>query len=206
MSKHNGAPKISPRSQQRSALAMVILSFLIEAPMHAYRMHELIKQRGKASVVNVAQRNSVYQTLERLLRTELIHVLETSQQDGRPERVIYEITATGRTTLHDWLTAMLAEPSSEFPEFPAALATIMVLSPQEAQAQLALRLSVLKRQLTQLADATDAMLEQGLPRLFLIEDEYKQALCKAEISWISSLIDDLSCGDEQRLSRFGRAA
>ena len=79
------------RPRQRSPLAMVILGFVAEAPSHAYRMHELIKQRGKDKVVNVAQRNSVYQAIAQLQAAELIRVRETQQEEGRPERVIYEI-------------------------------------------------------------------------------------------------------------------
>lgn len=169
---------------------MVMLAFLAEAPMHAYRMHELIKLRGKDSVVNVSQRNSVYQTIERLLRTELIGILETSRQEGRPERVVYQITDAGRATLHEWVVGMLAEPVVEFPEFPAALATIAVLSQEEAQQQLERRVLALEQQLAASNAAAGEAISLGIPRLFLIEDEYKRAIMNAEIAWINSLIND----------------
>src|ERR1700675_2963268 len=99
---------MSDRSRQKSPLALAILAMLTEEPMHAYRMHELIKDRGKASVVNVAQRNSVYQTIARLLRTDLIRVDRTMRAEGRPERVVYAITAGGCACLMQWLKEMLA--------------------------------------------------------------------------------------------------
>ncbi|MGH3933445.1 MAG: hypothetical protein ACRDS1_00435 [Pseudonocardiaceae bacterium] len=54
--------------QRRSPLAFVVLALLAEAPMHAYRMQQLIKERGKDRVVNVARRNSVTQAVDLLLR------------------------------------------------------------------------------------------------------------------------------------------
>ncbi len=102
--------------------------------MHAYRMHELIKARGKDTVVNVAQRNSVYQTIGRLLRSGLIRVQRTVRDEGRPERVVYEITDEGSATLQSWLKAMLAVPATEFPEFPAALAFLPLLGSEGSAA------------------------------------------------------------------------
>lgn len=82
---------------------------------------------------------------------------------------MYQITRQGAETLEGWLTAMISEPATEFTELPVALAFLMVLSPEEALRQL----------------------EGGLPRLFIIEDEYKQAMMEAELTWLRSLIADL---------------
>jgi len=174
---------------------MVLLSFVLEAPSHAYRMHELIKQRGKDNVVNVAQRNSVYQTIAQLQAAELIRVRETQQDEGRPERVVYEITPLGRKTFYAWLEDMLGEPRREFNEFPAALATVMALSPDVALAQLQRRRETQKQRLTHAASATRQLLGKGLPRLCVLDDEYKQVLLKAEIRWLDGLIADLQSGE-----------
>ncbi|WP_118178604.1 PadR family transcriptional regulator [Paraburkholderia phosphatilytica] len=174
---------------------MVILAFVLEAPSHAYRMHELIKQRGKDNVVNVAQRNSVYQTLSQLKTAELIRVRETAQDEGRPERVVYEITPLGRKTFYAWLEAMLGEPRREFNEFPAALATIMALTPDIALAQLQRRSETLKQQLAASSATFREWQGKGLPRLMMLDDEYKQVLLKAEIKWLGGLIAELESGE-----------
>lgn len=174
---------------------MVILAFVLEAPSHAYRMHELIKQRGKDNVVNVAQRNSVYQTLSQLKTAELIRVRETAQDEGRPERVVYEITPLGRKTFYAWLEAMLGEPRREFNEFPAALATIMALTPDVALAQLQRRSETLKQQLAASSATFREWQGKGLPRLMMLDDEYKQVLLKAEIKWLGGLIAELESGE-----------
>jgi DNA-binding PadR family transcriptional regulator len=168
-----------------------VLALLAEAPMHAYRMHELIKRRGKDSVVNVAQRNSVYQTIARLLSAGLIRVRQTMRKEGRPERVVYEVTDEGSATLSQWLKEMLATPEQEYPEFPAALAFLPVLSPTNALRQLEARVLAIEVQLTQSQAITRDLLAGGLPRLFLIEDEYKQTMLKAELAWVRKLIGEL---------------
>jgi DNA-binding PadR family transcriptional regulator len=183
------------RPRQRSPLAMVILGFVLEAPSHAYRMHELIKQRGKDNVVNVAQRNSVYQTINQLLAAGLIRVRETLQDEGRPERVVYEITPLGKKTFYAWLEGMLGEPRHEFNEFPAALATVMALSPETVIVQLHKRVQTLKQQLADSSASSKALLSKGLPRFCMLDDEYKQVLAKAEIKWLGNLIEDLASGE-----------
>ncbi|MBA0083588.1 MAG: helix-turn-helix transcriptional regulator, partial [Acidobacteria bacterium Pan2503] len=42
-----------------------------------------------------ATRNSVYQTIDALVRAGLIRVRETAQEENRPERTIYEATERG---------------------------------------------------------------------------------------------------------------
>jgi DNA-binding PadR family transcriptional regulator len=186
---------VETRPRQRSPLAMVILSFVAEAPSHAYRMHELIKQRGKDSVVNVTQRNSVYQTIAQLLAAGLIRVRETRQHEGRPERVVYEITAAGKKTFYAWLEGMLGEPRREFNEFPAALATVMALEPKVVLVQLRQRSETLRQQLAESQADTKKWLAKGLPRFCLLDDEYKQVLLKAETKWLNGLIAVLESGE-----------
>jgi len=170
---------------------MVVLALLAEAPMHAYRMHELIKERGKDSVVNVAQRNSVYQTIARLLRARLIRVHETERAEGRPERVVYHITDDGAAALRAWVADVLAVPAREFPLFPAALSFLVLLPPNDARRRLEARVAALEAQLGTAEAVTTAARASGLPRLFLVEDEYRHAMVRAELAWLRDLIDDL---------------
>jgi DNA-binding PadR family transcriptional regulator len=101
-------------SRPRSPLWLVILALVREEPMHPYRMQALIKERGKDQVANVAQRNSIYQTIDALRRAGLIAVRETSRDERRPERTIYELTNQGQETLDRWLRTVLSKPAREF--------------------------------------------------------------------------------------------
>lgn len=197
--------KTMARSFQRSPLALAILVLLAEEPMHPYRMQQLIKERGKDLVINVQRRASLYQTIQRLLRSGLIRVKETSREENRPERTIYELTEKGLNTARDWLKSMLSAPKAEFPEFPAALSFIPLLETDEVLRCLEEREAVLSEKLSSL----DTILREAgavLPRLFLLEIEYLHTMLETEVKWVRSLIGDLRSGriawDEEWLRRF----
>jgi DNA-binding PadR family transcriptional regulator len=175
---------------RRSTLAMVLLALLAEAPMHPYRMQQMIKERGQDQLVNVAQRNSVYQALDRLVRDGLARPGGTAREAGRPERTVYEITEAGTATLRRWLTDMLPAPAREFPEFPAALAFLPILRPAEVRILLERRIAAQGERLAQI----ERQAPPGLPRLFLIEDEYRAAMLRAELAWLRALTEDLATG------------
>jgi DNA-binding PadR family transcriptional regulator len=169
----------------------VVLALLAEAPMHAYRMQQLIKERGKDRVVNVARRNSVTQTVDLLLRDGSIAVQETQRDQYRPARTIYRITPQGREVFRQWMREMLSTPAREFPRFPAALAFLGLFSCAEVLRQLRARATALEHQLAQ---GMEAISDTSLPRVFLIEEEYLRAMTEAELRWVRSIADELESG------------
>jgi DNA-binding PadR family transcriptional regulator len=175
---------------KRSPLAMLVLALLMEAPMHPYRMQQVIKERGQDQLVNVAQRNSVYQALDRLVREGLARPGETTREAGRPERTVYEITEEGSATLRRWLLEMVPAPAREFPEFPVALAFLSMLGPEQSRELLGRRISAVEERIA----AIDGQAPPGLPRVFLIEDEYRAAMLRAELAWLRGVVDDLANG------------
>ncbi|WP_046470079.1 PadR family transcriptional regulator [Allosalinactinospora lopnorensis] len=185
---------MTARTYRRSPLAVVLLVLLAEEPMHAYRMQRLIRERNKDQIVNIAQRNSVYQTLDRLLRAGMIEVRATTREENRPERTVYQITDEGRRTLRTWLRTMLSAPAREFPEFPVALASLPMLPPQEVAGLLEQRAAALEDSLAELDAGAETAARIGLPRLFVVEDEYQRAITAAELRWVRSLLDDLREG------------
>lgn len=175
-------------TRPRSPLAMVLLALIWEGPMHPYRMQQLIEQRGKDGVANVARRNSVYQTIESLHRSGLIAVRETTRDEGRPERTVYQITEEGDRTLRIWLSTMISTPAREFPDFPAALSTVALITPDLFAELLEERVHHLTQRLARLSDAAE------VPRLFVIEDEYRRVMTEAELGWVRGVIADLRSG------------
>jgi DNA-binding PadR family transcriptional regulator len=179
-----------PPSRPRSPLWIIVLGLACEEPMHPYRMQTLIRQRGKDQVANAAQRNSVYQTIAALERAGLITARETSRDEKRPERTVYEATPEGRRTLRAWVRHGLATPAREFPEFPAVLSTLYGPDDTDDFAELL-------RQRVQALVPRLQELEQPypeVPRLFLLEMEYMAALTRAEIKWLNGVIADLESG------------
>jgi DNA-binding PadR family transcriptional regulator len=177
-------------SLPRSPLWLVVLALICEEPMHPYRMATLIRQRGKDLIANVAQRNSVNQTIEALKRAGLVAVLETKRDLRRPAHTSYEATAAGREMLRTWSRNSLTMVAREFPLFPAGLSTLdPALTPAELASLLEKRQSTLQARAVELARPVP-----GIPRIFLIESEYMLAMARAEIKWLQAIIADLSTG------------
>jgi DNA-binding PadR family transcriptional regulator len=176
-----------------SSLGLIVLWQLFAEPMHVYRMQKLFEAQGKDRVVNVRSRASLYQTIERLQRLGLVEVAETVRQEGYPDRVVYAITEAGRETARDWLRTMLSDPGGQYPDFIAALSIVFGLPVEEAREQLDVRAQHIA---AQLAEAEQGLSEAppGLPRLFLLEEEYRMAILRAELEWLHGVIEDLDAG------------
>jgi DNA-binding PadR family transcriptional regulator len=175
-----------------SVLGLILLGMLIEEPMHPYRMQKLIRDRKKDNVVNVRQRASVHQTLDRLQHLGLVEVREKVRSERHPDRTIYAITPEGRETTKKWLHAMLTSVGTEFPEFPAAVSVIALLKPDDARKQFELRAENIRTKLRNLEDERKSAAH--VPRLFLLETEYLAALLKAELKWLEAIIADFRSG------------
>jgi DNA-binding PadR family transcriptional regulator len=172
-----------------SPLALTILGLLMAGPLHPYAMQRLIREWGKDQVINVGQRANLYRTIRRLHEAGLIAVLQTERNENFPERTVYELTDAGRTKVGEWLEKMLATPRNEFPEFPAALSFIMLLTPAKVLSALEQRAATLHRQLKALEAELAA--EEGPHRLFLLETEYLREVTAAELRWLETLERDL---------------
>ncbi|MEU3271973.1 PadR family transcriptional regulator [Saccharomonospora sp. NPDC006951] len=186
---------MSERARPRSPLAMVVLVLLSEDPMHPYRMQQLIKSRRKDDVVNVARSNSIYQTIDRLLRDGLIEVQEKRMADLGPGRIVYGLTEEGKRTVERWINTMLASPAREFPEFRAVLAMVAGTDPGVVREQLERRAAALAATLAQLEEEMRQAGQFGLPRVLVLENEYAIVVTRAELRWVEQVVADLGSGE-----------
>jgi DNA-binding PadR family transcriptional regulator len=192
-----------------SPLALLVLTLLAERPMHPYEMQRVYHWRGKSEVINVL-RGSLYPVVERLVTAGLIAPVETGREGRRPERTVYELLPEGRETAVDWLLDMLSSQRNEYPEFPAALAFLPLISSDQALTQLSRRAIELKAKVAALEAVGNDLAERfELPRIFGIEDEYRLAMLRAELAWVDGLIGDLSSGefgwDAERIAAWAAA-
>jgi len=176
---------------KKSPVALAVLCFLIEEPMHPYRMQQLIKEREKDEVINVRHRTSIYQTIERLHRDQAIAIQGKKKNEGRPDLVVYEITDLGRQAAYSWIREMISTPAQEFLEFPAAVSFLALLTPEDVALLFKQRVNALENTLARLKDQFRKGASLRLPRLFLLETEYQQAVLEAEIGWVQSVIADI---------------
>jgi DNA-binding PadR family transcriptional regulator len=180
---------------QLSPVAIAVLALLAEEPMHAYRMQQLMRERGVGLVVNVRNRSGLHASLDRLARDELIRVRAVERDARHPERTVYELTSPGRETLLAGLRDHVATPAREFPLFPAVVSFLHLLSPEDARTRLELRAEALQRRLTETEAVLTASREYGVPRLHLLEHEYLESTTSAELAWVRAVSRDIGAGD-----------
>jgi DNA-binding PadR family transcriptional regulator len=177
-----------------SPVVIAVLALLAEEPMHAYRMQQLIKERGVGMVVNVRNRSGLHGAIDRLARDHLISVRAVERDARHPERTIYELTPLGRETLLLDLRESVATPTQEFPLFPAVVSFLHLLSPHDARRHLELRAEALRQQLATTQALITASNEHGVARLHLLEHEYTQAVTDAELAWVRTVSHDIAAG------------
>src|SRR3954454_24846397 len=98
---------------QISPATIAVLALLAEAPMHVYRMQQLIRERGTDLVVNVRNRSGLHTVIDRLARDGLIKVHAVERHSRHPERTVYEVTPDGLEALSTGLRAVLATPTPD---------------------------------------------------------------------------------------------
>jgi DNA-binding PadR family transcriptional regulator len=180
-------------SHPTNPLALAVLALLFERPMHPYEMGVILKQRHKEESIKFRY-GSLYTVIELLQRRDFIVARETARDGRRPERTVYEITATGRDELRAWMADLIGEPIKEYPKFEAALCLLPVLPPDEALALLRRRLELIEQNSAALSRQIETIADQKLPALFLIETEYRLALIKAEQHFVAELIRRIENG------------
>ncbi len=163
--------------------------------MHPYEMKALMQERGHDRVIKI-KGASVYDAVERLNRLRFIEPLETSREGRRPERTVYSLTDEGRDELLVWLRELVSKPVWEYPQFGAALAFMVgVGNPEELIDLLRRRALALEAEIGDSDSVLEHTLERGIPRIFVIEEEYAVMLRRAEVDFVRRLIADLEAGE-----------
>lgn len=172
-------------------LALAVLATVVQRPMHRYEMASVMRARGKDRDMNIKW-GSLYTVVANLEKNGLLRAVEITRQGARPERTVYQITDAGRDELVSWTRELIAEPTAEHTRFIAGLSVLATLTPADVAELLRHRLA----RLTESVEALRAELAEAadVPRLFLIEDEYRIAMTQAEAEWTRSFLDELSAG------------
>jgi DNA-binding PadR family transcriptional regulator len=177
-------------ASRRNPLALAVLMSLRKQPMHPYEVASTLRGRAEHDSVRLNY-GSLYSVVESLERRGLIRTRATTRQGRRPQRTLYEITDAGRIEMEDWLRELLRTPVKEYPQVIAALSFLPAVEPGEAVRLLRDRAQRLQMWLAQ-AHATHELVEQqGLPRLFWIEEELRTIFLKAELAYVQKLADDI---------------
>jgi DNA-binding PadR family transcriptional regulator len=171
-------------------LALAVLSYLTMKPMHPYELSRTLRDNGDARSIKF-NHGSLYMVVQQLAKAGFIAEMETSREGQRPERTVYAITDDGRREAREWLSELIAQPEHEYPHFVAALSLIAALPPDQVVPLLRARLEAVAGQRAEIQGMIDSSLGQGVPRLFLVEEEYRLALLDAESAFVERFITEI---------------
>ncbi len=171
-------------------LALAVLSYLTMRPMHPYELSRTLRDNGDARSIKF-NHGSLYMVVQQLAKAGFVAEVETSREGQRPERTVYAITDAGRREARDWLSELISQPEHEYPHFVTALSLVAALPPGEVVPLLRTRLEALAGQRAEIQGMIDSSLSQGVPRLFLVEEEYRLALLDAESAFVERFIAEI---------------
>jgi hypothetical protein len=95
--------------------------------------------------------------------------------------------------MNDWLSELISTPAREFTGFEAALSLMGALPPDQVIRLLDIRANTLQVRLHQLEAVTNGV-PPNFPEIFLIEGEFQQALLRAEMAFVRTLLDRMRTG------------
>jgi DNA-binding PadR family transcriptional regulator len=175
-------------------LALAVLSYLTQRPMHPYELSRALRDNGDARSIKF-NHGSLYMVVQQLAKAGFVTEVETTREGQRPERTVYALTDAGRQELRDWLRELLEQPQHEYPHFVAALSLVAALPPDEVVHLLRTRLRHLADQRDEIRALIDATLAQDVHPLFLVEEEYRLAMLEADSAFVEGFIERITRPD-----------
>jgi len=169
-------------------LDLLVLSMLVERPMHPYEMAQLAVKRHFDRLVHI-RTTSIYNVVARLLGKGFLAVHDVEREGNRPERTVYELTDAGRQAHRDTLESLLAEQPTEYPQLYLALAQAHEVPRDEAARLLRRRREAMAAELAAVVELVDRTTEQGVPEIFRLDGGMRLATLRAQLAWLDDLLD-----------------
>lgn len=181
------------RRRRSNLMALAVLALLYERPMHPYEMATTMRERHKEDSIKINY-GTLYSVVQALQKYGLIAVAQVEREGRRPERTVYELTEAGQHELFGWMEELLTVPTGEPSPFESALSLLMVLPPEEAVRLLRMRCERLEEELVAASALEGLAGEKKLPRIHLIEWEYRMTLRRAEFEWLNGVVREIEEG------------
>jgi DNA-binding PadR family transcriptional regulator len=164
-----------------SYIEIIILRRLFGGPAHGYELRKRVEQTTGVVLHN----NSLYPALKRFEEAGAV-TKTTEPQPGRPSRLVYTITSTGRELLHDMLAELPAEQAADDVEFMTRLGQFALLLAPERAGVLASRTAAVAARLTHLRALRDLAAERD-ERWGVLATEELIRRDQRELLWLAEL-------------------
>jgi DNA-binding PadR family transcriptional regulator len=162
--------------------------------MHAYEMYQLLMSREEDRLIKV-RLGTVYHTVERLARQQLVEATGTERAGNRPERTTYAITAAGGVALRRRISDALETPAYEYPLFPVALSEAHNLSADETVRLLTRRLELLQKQVDEIDATIERIRTEDVAEAYWFVADYLRTQAVAERDWLQTIVNRIESKD-----------
>ncbi|WP_307713639.1 PadR family transcriptional regulator [Streptomyces sp. V4I23] len=172
-----------------SPLALLVLGLLLERPMTPRELARTAAERAADSPV---------ESLPTPVDEEFAAVAGALREAGltdaaaHSDGLSYGLTDRGRAEFARHVVALLDTPDRQPPAFVTAVGYLGALDRDRATAALRERVGRLRERAGRIEQALAA--GGGIPRLFLIENEYALRMCRAELGWIEEVLAEIGAG------------
>jgi DNA-binding PadR family transcriptional regulator len=167
-------------------LGVMVLALLGEGDMHPYEMIRLMRFRRDDRLVAITN-GTMYHTVGRLEKAELVAEVGVDREGNRPERTTYAVTDAGRRAVTEWVRREL--PRVDHPaEFRIALAEAHNLERPEVISLLRTHRDARAAAQAHIATGLGAAIAKGVPTQYLLELEREDLLLTADLEWLDHLI------------------
>ncbi|MFR9798077.1 PadR family transcriptional regulator [Streptomyces sp. MS06] len=172
-----------------SPLALMVLGLLLERPMSPRQLARTVAERAADSPVEgpptpgPEEFAAVAGALGEAGLTETV-----AHADGPA----YALTGRGRSEFARRVVAQLAAPDRQPSAFLTAVGYLGALDEDRATRALRERAGRLRERAARIERAPAE--SGGVPRLFLIENEYALRMCRAELGWIEEVLAEIDAG------------
>jgi DNA-binding PadR family transcriptional regulator len=156
-------------------------------------MARLLRARHQDRLLTITN-GTLYHTVGRLQRAELIDEVGTDRDGNRPERTTYTLTDVGREAVITWVQRELCRIDRPT-DFPIALAESHNLERDDVIERLKTRRTALVEEHALRRNALAAARAKSVPAQVLVEIERSEVLLDAEMRWLDSLLVRLDGGD-----------
>jgi len=129
-----------------SYIEILILRRLRGKPAHGYELRKRVEETAGVRLHN----NSLYPALRRFEEAGAVTKTTEPQPGGRPPRLVYALTDTGRELLHDMLADLPPEQAADDVEFVTRLGQFSLITAAERAQVLAARILAVRHRLEHL--------------------------------------------------------
>jgi DNA-binding PadR family transcriptional regulator len=166
-----------------------VLGLLCENPLCGYTIEKIIDERGMRYWTDIGF-SSIYYVLKRLERRDLVTV-SCEQQEDKPSRKVYAITAAGRNLMKEKVRSQLAHPHRIASPFDLGIMYNQLLSRKETVACLKERMMALDRSMHALRARQAKHKQNNKPYFVLALSDRALAHLTTEKMWVEQFIREV---------------